>query len=106
MGSLLVYKYWRHQLVLNYGRNCFIGIARNGLKVYKVLLFILFIYRHLSLSQLVVLCIIQVPDSVERAKTLKKWIELSQLLQSGTYANLFAFMSIMKGLESPQVEQK
>ena len=61
--------------------------------------------RHLSLSQLVILCIIQVTEPVERAKALKKWIELSQLLQSGTYGNLFAFMSVMKGLESPQVSK-
>ena len=46
---------------------------------------------------------VQCPDSVERAKSLKRWIELASLLQSGTYGNLFAFMAVMKGLESPQV---
>ncbi len=66
-------------------------------------LFVYGLYRHLSISQLVILGIIQVIDPVERAKMLKKWIELCQLLQSGTYGNLFSFMAIMKGLESPQV---
>ena len=46
---------------------------------------------------------VQCPESVDRAKTLKRWIELASLLQSGTYGNLFAFMAVMKGLESPQV---
>ena len=42
-------------------------------------------------------------DTIERAKAMKKFIELASLLQSGAYGNLFSFMAIMKGLSSPQV---
>lgn len=42
-------------------------------------------------------------DTLDRAKALKRFIELASLLQSGSYGNLFSFMAIMKGLASPQV---
>lgn len=45
-------------------------------------------------------------ETIERAKALKKFIELASLLQSGTYGNLFSFMAVMKGLASPQVCDK
>jgi hypothetical protein len=80
----------------------FVGVeilaAPSGEKLWKKLF-----YRHLSLSQLVAISLIHITDVIERSKMLKRWIEIADLLQSGTYGNLFSFMAIMKGLESPQV---
>lgn len=59
--------------------------------------------RHLSLSQMVSLSIVSAGDAVDRAHTLRRFIELAFILQSGTYGNLFSFISIMQGLTSPQV---
>lgn len=44
-------------------------------------------------------------DTIDRAKALKRFIELASLLQGGVYGNLFSFMAIMKGLASPQVTE-
>lgn len=59
--------------------------------------------RHLGLSQLVIVNLLHTSDVIERAKMLKRWIEIAELLQSGKCSNLFSFMAIMKGLESTQV---
>lgn len=40
---------------------------------------------------------------MDRAHTLRRFIDLAFILQSGTYGNLFSFISIMQGLTSPQV---
>ena len=66
----------------------------------------LFLSRHLNLSLMVAAAITTAGETIERAKALKKFIELASLLQSGTYGNLFSFMAVMKGLASPQVCDK
>ena len=58
----------------------------------------------MSISQLVIVSLVHIMDTVDRAKMTKRWIEIANLLQSGTYGNLFSFMAVMKGLESPQVQ--
>jgi hypothetical protein len=59
--------------------------------------------RHLNLSQTVTLTIITAGDALERARLLRRYIDVAQLLQSIKYGNLFSFISIMQGLAAPQV---
>lgn len=62
-----------------------------------------FTCRHLSLSHMVALSIVTAGETIERAKMLCRFVQLAFLLQSGSYGNLFSFISIMQGLTSPQV---
>lgn len=59
--------------------------------------------RHLSFSQLVATCLVTAGSVSERARMLKKLVELANQLQSGNYGNLFSFLAIMKALASEQV---
>jgi hypothetical protein len=59
--------------------------------------------RHQSLCHMVSLSIVSAGDAIERARTLRRFVELAFILQSGSYGNLFSFISIMQGLTSPQV---
>ena len=63
-------------------------------------------FRHLSLSQLVVACLVTIGGLSERVKMLKKLVDLANQLQSGSYGNLFSFLAIMKGLASEQVQHR
>lgn len=52
---------------------------------------------------MVSLCVVSAGETLDRAKMLKRLIELASLLQSGSYGNLFSFVAIMQGLAAPQV---
>ena len=59
--------------------------------------------RHQSLCHMVSLSIVSAGDTIERARMLRRFVELAFILQSGSCGNLFSFISIMQGLTSPQV---
>lgn len=61
------------------------------------------LYRHLSISQTVALCIVSAGDALDRTRMLQRFIELASMLQSGKYGNLFSFMAVMQGIHVPQV---
>ena len=61
--------------------------------------------RHLSLSHMVALAIVSAGDTIERARMLRRFIELAFILQSASYGNLFSFISIMQGITCPQVSR-
>ncbi len=63
----------------------------------------LFPHRHLSLSQTVTLCVITAGDALERTKLLHRFIEIATLLQSGKFGNLYTFISVIQGINVPQV---
>lgn len=63
----------------------------------------IYLLRHLNLSQMVTLTVVTAGDALERAKLLHRYIDVAQLLQSIKYGNLFSFVAVMQGLAAPQV---
>ena len=60
--------------------------------------------RQLNLSQTVTLCVMTAGDAMERAKILRRFIEMCVLLQSRSYGNIYSFVAIMQGIAAPQVK--
>ena len=59
----------------------------------------------MSLSQTVILTVITAGDLSDCVKLFCCYVDVSELLLSKKYGNLFSFMAIMQGLSSPQVRQ-
>lgn len=86
----------------NCGRSCTSGERYSPIPPQPITKPCPFFCRHLNLSQTVTLTIVTAGDAMERAKLLRRYIEVAQLLQS-KYGNLFSFVATMQGLAAPQV---